>query len=169
MHPRVRALYKEFLLLGPQLPPTLPMHRYRELVKAQFRRRYRTKDNNTNNKIDNVNSNLNPALVTSSTFSPEQPNLKQQQQHAQRLVRKVETSDELKRSLAWGRYRLREVQTVVHVHKFRHLKKHYDSDSPCGLSSFSAAGQDDLKLLWQNDEVRRRALIDVRTTPGVHL
>lgn len=79
MHPRVRRLYKGFLVLGPHMP-TMPMVRYREIVKRQF---------------------LKHCDVEADSVA-------------------------FKKALAWGRVGLREVEAVIAVHKFRHLKKHYD-------------------------------------------
>lgn len=89
IHPRVRQLYKQFLLLGPQMP-TMPMERYRAIVKRQF--------------------------IKNKDIAP--------------------NSDEFKKALAWGRVGLREVEAVIHVHKFRAMKRNYDwengSNSLCG-------------------------------------
>mmetsp|Transcript_41366 Transcript_41366/g.48036 ORF Transcript_41366/g.48036 Transcript_41366/m.48036 type:complete len:122 (+) Transcript_41366:164-529(+) len=89
MHPRVRKLYKAFLFLGPHLP-TMPMERYRHVVKSQFL------------KHQDVG-------IGSTAF---------------------------KKALAWGRVGLREVESVISVHKFRSLKRNYDwenaSNAYCG-------------------------------------
>jgi hypothetical protein len=82
MHSRVRSLYKEFMLLGPQMP-TMGLDRYRDTVRKRFMR----------------NSSVVP------------------------------DTKEFKEALAWGRAGLRDVQAVIHVHKFRHMKKSYDWES----------------------------------------
>lgn len=38
-HRRVRELYKQFLALGPSMP-TMPMQRYRDIVKKNFRKHH---------------------------------------------------------------------------------------------------------------------------------
>lgn len=189
MHPRVRALYKEFMLLGPQLPPSLPMHRYRDVVKNHFRRVYNAPsttaaasspaspssssahdDASHDDALTPFSENRSPLISTTTLKTQNDDHHLQNTEgttspssEPHRGTVRTDTSDALKKSLAWGRYRLREVQTVIHVHKFRHLKKHYDSDSGVGWSSFSAGGNEEIGLMWKNEEARRQSLIEVRT------
>jgi hypothetical protein len=75
MNPRVRAMYKQFLVLG-QDHPAKPMLKFREEVKGHF------------------------------------------------LRNKGAAGDELKRALAWGRYNLKELEALIHIHKFRAMRKY---------------------------------------------
>lgn len=63
---------------------------------------------------------------------------------------------EFKKALAWGRVGLRDVQTVIHVHKFRNMKKAYDwENSSNGL----CAGANSSEV----DTSRRRMEISLAT------
>ena len=75
--PRVRTLYKQFLLFQHMYPAKTPTQ-YTSEVKKRF------------------------------------------------IKNKDVTGDDLKRAMAWGRYNLKEVETLIMIHKFRYLKREYD-------------------------------------------
>lgn len=134
VHPRVRALYKEIVFWARQ-HPTKPFHPdLREEIRGWFRANagIPTGEPDIDQRWPAPTSGLcnGSADATAATGlptgAPEVPrgcSLAGQQSTSAAAA----TSPELKRALARGRYfGVRQLQTLVDVHKFRAMKARYD-------------------------------------------
>eukprot|EP00758_Cryptobia_borreli_P013613 Tbor_TRINITY_DN5849_c5_g1::TRINITY_DN5849_c5_g1_i1::g.6032::m.6032 len=115
LHPRVRSLYKECITMA-RLHPTFPMSKCRRLIKERF---MKNSDIAVYVQQEGIPQSNDDSIVSPNS-EEERSNSEPLQSHSS-----VYTS-EFRRALAWGRFNLAELEALIHIHKFRSMKKRYD-------------------------------------------
>jgi hypothetical protein len=115
MHPKVRDLYKRFLIAGRHYPQGLPY--VREKVKAAFRSAAAGQEGK--------GGGGEGVVVGGGELTEVQNEKSFHLQEEEGTAIKKLSDEELNRALAKGRYWVRELQAITALHKYRQMKKRY--------------------------------------------
>ena len=141
MHPKVRDLYKRFVIAGRAYPQGLPYVRQR--VKAAFRQ---TPSHTPSGLTEKVKISSEPAAATATPSATDALGHSSSSTKPSNFISNsgtIMSEEELNKALAKGRYWVRELHAITALHKYRQMKKRYGSVSTDDFEVDVSASEED--------------------------